>query len=118
MSITKAEDVAYVRFSAPDLDAMRSFLGDFGMVEVSGADGEIFFRGAGSAPFLHATRLGDPGFAALGLKLSSLADLEKLAASEGVAVEPLNAPGGGHVVRLTDPDGHLVEAVAGQTPAE
>ncbi len=118
MSITKAEDVAYVRFSAPDLDVMRSFLGDFGLVEVAGPDSEIFFRGAGSAPFLHATRLGEPGFAALGLKLANLADLERLAASESVAVEPLNAPGGGHVVRLTDPDGHVVEAVAGQTPVE
>jgi catechol 2,3-dioxygenase-like lactoylglutathione lyase family enzyme len=118
MSTIRADDIAYVRFSAPDLEVMRSFLRDFGLVEVTGPDGELFVRGAGSAPFLHATRIGEPGFAALGLKLNRLADLERLAASEGAAIEALNAPGGGQVVRLADPDGHVVEAVAGQTPAE
>ena len=27
----KVQDVAYVRFGAPDLDAMERFLGDFGL---------------------------------------------------------------------------------------
>jgi hypothetical protein len=33
MSIAKAVDVAYVRFRAPDLERMRNFLLDFGMVD-------------------------------------------------------------------------------------
>jgi len=118
MSIALAEDVAYVRFSAPDLDVMRKFLLDFGLTEVgSGAEG-LFVRGAGDAPFIHATELGEPGFRALGIRLSSLADLERLAAEENVAIAPLAAPGAGFVARLTDPDGHVVEAVAGQTMAQ
>ena len=117
MSTVKVEDIAYVRFAAPDLDAMRAFLVDFGLTEVARSKGVLFMRGQGPAPFVHATQLGDAGFVALGLRLSSLADLERLAAAEGVAVEPLSDPGGGFVVRLRDPDGHAVEAVAGQTPA-
>ena len=118
MSTVKAEDVAYVRFAAPDLGAMRAFLEDFGLAAVEGPGDGLFMRGQGSAPFVHATERGEPRFVALGLRLSGLADLERLAAAEGAAIEPLAAPGGGHVVRLTDPDGHVIEAVAGQTPAQ
>jgi catechol 2,3-dioxygenase-like lactoylglutathione lyase family enzyme len=66
---------------------------------------------------VHATAPGEPGFQALGLRAQSPADLEKLAAREGVAVERSAAPGGGFVVRLTDPDGFRIEIVAGQAGA-
>jgi len=118
MSIVKAEDVAYVRFAAPDLAVMRAFLTEFGLVEVATSDERLFMRGQGPAPFVHATEPGEAGFRAVGLRLANLADLERLAAADGAAVEALDAPGGGSVVRLTDPDGHVVEAVAGQAPAD
>jgi len=123
MSIAKAYDVAHVRFRAPDLDKMRSFLLDFGMVDAVPLqeDGRLFMRGTGRAPFLHATERGEPGFAALGIWVRDRADLERLAAHDGKTVEPFDAPGGGLVVRLTDPDGFLIEAVAEQekpVPAE
>ena len=113
----KIEDIAWVRFTAPDLVAMQTFLTEFGLTHVPSKDGVLYVRGAGTAPFIHATAKGDAGFAALGLRAESLADLENLANSEGVAVEPLAAPGGGKVIRLRDPDGRLVEVVAGQQPA-
>lgn len=116
MSIAKAYDVAYVRFRAPDLDRMRAFLLDFGMAD-SVAEQEpdrLFMRGTGRAPFLHATERGEPGFAALGIWVRDRADLEALAAHDCLEVEPLDAPGGGLVVRLTDPDGFCIEAVAEQ----
>ncbi|MFI4935064.1 MAG: VOC family protein [Caulobacterales bacterium] len=116
MSVAKAEDVAFVRFAAPDLDAMRAFLLDFGLTEVPGDAGRLHMRGQGSAPFVHATERGDARFVAVGLRLASVADLERLAQAEGVAVQPLKDPGGGFVAALADPDGHRVEAVAGQTP--
>ena len=116
MSTIKIDDIAFVRFRAPDLTQMRAFLEDFGLA-VAEEGGRLFARGRGDRPFLHVTELGEPGFAGLGLRASSLADLKTLAAAEGVQVEPLDTPGGGHVVRLTDPDGRLVEVVAGQAPA-
>jgi catechol 2,3-dioxygenase-like lactoylglutathione lyase family enzyme len=117
MSVIRIADIAHVRFSAPDLEAMRAFLLEFGLAQPHVANGVLYARGAGDRPFLHATTEGAPGFVALGLRAHSLADLEALAKAEGLPVEPLDAPGGGHVVRLHDPDGHCVEVVAGQAPA-
>jgi len=117
MSTIKIEDIAHVRYSAPDLDAMRGFLVEFGLTPLPSSDGALYARGAGPAPFVHATVEGPPSFVALGLRAESVADLEKLAAAEGAKVEPFSAPGGGSVVVLTDPDGRRVEVVAGQAKA-
>jgi catechol 2,3-dioxygenase-like lactoylglutathione lyase family enzyme len=118
MSITRISDISHVRFTAPDLQRMEDFLVQFGLRPVHWSDGALYARGAGPAPFLHATSLGEPGFAALGLRAESLANLDALARADGAPVEDLDAPGGGKVVRLRDPDGRLVEVVAGQTPAD
>jgi len=118
MSVLKIEDIAHVRFSAPDLDVMKAFLVEFGLTPVPSDDGVLYARGASHAPFLHATSHGEPGFVALGLRAESVADLKWLAEAEGAELEPLQAPGGGYVVALTDPNGFRVEVVAGQSPAE
>jgi hypothetical protein len=118
MSIVTADDVAFVRFTAPDLSIMRQFLQDFGMLDALSADGSLFMRGYGTAPFLHATAHGQPGFAGFGIRLNSDEDLQRLSQAEAVPVTKLDAPGGGHCVRLADPDGFVVEAVAGQAQAE
>jgi catechol 2,3-dioxygenase-like lactoylglutathione lyase family enzyme len=118
MSTIRIEDIAHVRFRAPDLGAMKTFLGEFGLAEVPSKDGVLYARGTGPQPFLHATEEGEPGFAGLGFRAESIKDLEKLAAAEKASVEPLKAPGGGFVVALTDPDGFRIEVVAGQKKAE
>jgi catechol 2,3-dioxygenase-like lactoylglutathione lyase family enzyme len=117
MSGIKADEVAYVRFQIPDLDQMRAFLAEFGLVEVEHASGALYARGHGPAPFLHVSEPGPARFAALGLRAASVEDLRRLAAAEGVEVRPLNAPGGGVFISLRDPDGHTVEVVAGQDAA-
>lgn len=116
LSTIKIEDIAFVRFRAPDLAQMRGFLEDFGL-SVTEHGGRLFARGSGESPFLHVTELGEPGFAGFGLRAASLEDLETLAEAEGVQVQPLDAPGGGHLVVLVDPDGRQVEVVAGQAAA-
>lgn len=97
---------------------MRQFLIDFGMTEVQAKSEHLFMRGVGTQPFVHATTLGPPGFAGFGIGLTSQADLEALAEAEGEPIVALDAPGGGSIVRLTDPDGYIVEAVFGQALAE
>lgn len=116
MSTLKVEDVAFVRFRAPDLSAMRSFLEDFGLAAIEATEQRLVMRGASAAPVLHVTELGGPGFAGAAFRAASVADLERLAAAEGAEVESLDLPGGGAVVRLSDPDGHRIEIVAGQAP--
>jgi catechol 2,3-dioxygenase-like lactoylglutathione lyase family enzyme len=117
MQVIKVEDIAHVRFSAPDLAAMRSFLEDFGLICFE-ENGRLYGKGQDGRPFLHVTEPGEARFLAVGLRASSVEDLETLAASQGARVDDLCEPGGGKVVRLTDPDGYLVEVVAGQAKQE
>lgn len=114
MSVIRIEDIAHVRFAAPGLDEMRAFLEDFGLAATL-VDGRLYARGTDGRPFVHVTEKGESAFLALGLRARNIDDLEMLAAAEGVAVEDFDAPGGGKVVRLRDPDGFLIEVVAGQT---
>lgn len=115
MSIIKVEDIAHVCFAAPDIAKMQSFLTDFGLDSALHNDGRLYARARDGIPFNHVTERGDPGFKALGLRAANIEDLELLAATENVTVEDLHTPGGGKIVRLTDPDGFLVEVVADQT---
>jgi len=100
-------------FRAPDWIDARLFRG-FGLqvVDQNGA-AAVCAVGGGISGAAH-DELGEPGFAGLGLRAASLDDLEIMATAEGEAVAPLDAPGGGKVVVLQDPDGHRIEVVAGQ----
>ncbi len=117
MAIIKIEDIAHVRFAAPDVSLMRLFLEDFGMGCFE-AGGRLYGRGADGRPFVHVTEPGEAKFLAVGFRAETIADLGKLAVHEGAKVEDLVEPGGGKIVRLTDPDGYSVEIVAGQLKAE
>ena len=117
MPVIKIEDIAHVRFAAPDLATMRRFLEDFGF-ETFEHGGRLYGRAYDGRPFVHVTQPGEARFLAVGLRAASRGDLEKLAQAEGVPVEVLAEPGGGHVVRLTDPDGYGVEVVAEQAGEE
>lgn len=112
MSLTKVVDIAFVRFAAPDLDEMRSFLEDFGL-RCFAADDKLYAIGNDGAPFAHVTQVGPPRFLGLGFRAESLDDLHRIAAADQVDVERVDTPGGGHRVRLADPDGFLVDVVAG-----
>jgi len=114
MSVIRAQDIAHVRYAAPDLGAMRGFLEDFGL-SCFEAGGRLYGKASDGRPFVHVSEPGEARFLALGLRAESPSDLDKLAKHEGVAVEDLGEPGGGRIVRLTDPDGYNVEVIAGQT---
>jgi catechol 2,3-dioxygenase-like lactoylglutathione lyase family enzyme len=113
MTGIKVEDIAHVRFSAPDMRAMRSFLEDFGL-SCFEEGGRLYGKGTDGRPFIHVTEAGPAKFLAVGFRAKSVADLEKLAVQERVPITDLTEPGGGKIVRLTDPDGYCVEVVAGQ----
>lgn len=118
MSGIKIEDIAFVGFRAPDLTRMKIFMEDFGAVVALEDEQRLFMRGAGDAPFIHLTELGEPGFAMVGFRAESVEDLERLATAEGKTPAPLDAPGGGMFVDFLDPDGHVVRLVAGQDKVE
>lgn len=113
----KVKDAAFVRFGAPDLDAMQRFLSDFGLVVTERSTDTLYARGSGPAPYVHATERGEPGLRAVAFEAASAADLAAAAQLEGAsAIEKLDAPGGGQRVRFSDPDGFRVEVVHGRAP--
>lgn len=92
MSIIKIQDVAYVRFSAPDLDAMESFLVDFGLTRAQRDDTHLYMKGTDGDAFVHVTERGEAGFAAVAFEAASMADLETLAAVEDATIENIKKP--------------------------
>ena len=66
----KIQDIAYVRFSAPDLDSMEAFLTEFGMVRAERFSDRLYMRGLDDGPFFHVTHLGEPRFLAAGFEAS------------------------------------------------
>ncbi|MEM6708864.1 MAG: VOC family protein [Pseudomonadota bacterium] len=98
----------------PDLHTLQRFLVDFGLDSWVAEDRVLYGRGRDGVPFNYSAEEGPPAFCGIGLRADGMGALEQLSAAEGKPIEVLNAPGGGRVVRLTDPDGVLVEVVAGQ----
>ena len=112
------KDMAYVRYQAPDLDAMERCLLDFGLHRVRRSDDALHMRSHGSAPFVHVTQRGPAASIGFGLIAGSADDLRHLAAETGKRVEPSDEPGGGLRVTLTDPAGLRVDVVHGQVAVQ
>jgi catechol 2,3-dioxygenase-like lactoylglutathione lyase family enzyme len=115
----KAAALAYAIFDRPDLKKAEEYLIDFGLRPVSNDGQTLFLRGAAPSPFCYVVRkAARPRFVGLGLEVDSEADLEALTKlPDASAVEALTWPGGGQVVRLTDPSGFRVDAVYGRAEA-
>ncbi|MEM6584077.1 MAG: VOC family protein [Pseudomonadota bacterium] len=114
----RAADLAYLRFTAPDLAKMQSFLEDFGL-SVSQASTELgtpvlYSRGTDGSPYLHIVEQGEPRFVGIGFLMSSSDDLNALAAMEGASPrQALTTPGGGERVRFIDSHGYEVDGIFG-----
>jgi len=116
---TQARGLAFLRFERPDLPRAEQFLNDFGL-QLAGRDAEtLYFRAAAGTPYCYRVdRARHAGFVGLGLDVGSHADLVALTQLPGASdIEPLEGPGGGSVVLLTDPSGYQVEAVLGRASA-
>ena len=116
----RAVDLSYVVYQVTDLDLMETFMNDFGLVTAGKSANTLFLRTAGSSPYVHVSHLGEENrFVGGGFKMETRADLEILARLPGSSpIEPIkDAPGGGWRVRMTAPDGFLIDAVWGQEEA-
>ncbi len=111
----KVQDVAYVRFGAPDLDAMERFLGDFGLVVTAREEDTLYARATDSSPYVHVTERGDAGFRGVAFEAASADDLAAAAGLPGASgILEIDAPGGGQCVCFEDPDGVAIEIVHGR----
>jgi len=112
------KDIAFVRYGAPDLDSMESFLADFGLHRAARTSNALYMRAAGPSPFVHVTELASqPKTIGFGLQAVDAAALDGVAKCFNARVETISEPGGGRRVRLTDPSGFTVDVVHGQVPA-
>ncbi len=64
----KVQDIAYVRFSVPDLDEMEAFLTEFGMADAERSGDALYVSGLDEDPFLHVTHRGEPLFIGAGFE--------------------------------------------------
>jgi catechol 2,3-dioxygenase-like lactoylglutathione lyase family enzyme len=76
--VIRALDVAYVRFSCPDLDKCQAFLEDFGLKVVHRTGDVMYSRGILGAPFHHVVHRGEPFFIGFAFRVKSLEDLHQL----------------------------------------
>lgn len=105
-------------YQHPDLEKALSFLFDFGMVEVSRTPNRVYLRGYGVQPFVYVAEKSPDNrrhFIGGYWVVDTLQDLEAAASNpDASAIEESDAPGGGKVVTVTDPNGFKVGFVYGQ----
>ena len=109
-------DTAYIMFRVPDLEKQKAFLMDFGMQLAHETDKALYMRGYGRAPYIYVAHKGvEAAFLGAGFLVASMEDLQLAACATGLDIEEVDGPGAGWRVRLTDPDGFLVDLVHGRT---
>jgi hypothetical protein len=110
---------AFVIYQHVNLTAARTFLLDFGLTiahEVPGQ--EIYFKGYGAEPFIYIARQAPSScFGGAAYEVSQRSELERATTliPSCTPIQTLSAPGGGEYVKITDPVGHTVYLVHGQT---
>ncbi|KAJ6155629.1 hypothetical protein N7470_006195 [Penicillium chermesinum] len=107
--------LAHMRYQHPDLDEITTFLLDFGMEVEKRTETEAWFRGYGPDPYVYYALKGPKKFLGGTYEVESYDDLEKASrlptASE--IQELKDAPGGGLLVTVTDPEGLPVNLLYG-----
>lgn len=111
-------DIEYVRFRVEDLKKQRGFLDDFGFTTKL-VDNALIARGTDSHPYVYVATEGENAFLGMGFLAENSESLRRIAAIDGIAVEPItDLPGGGERVRMIDPNGFEVDVVCGQQKPE
>jgi len=117
--LVRVQELAYVLFERPDLEKQRAFLEDFGMHLAAAENGTMYFRGNGTSPWFYAVSEGEKArFLGMGFTVASEAELARVAEVNGKTEEALEGPGGGRRVRITDPNGYIIEYVWGREAQE
>ena len=112
--VIKVEDLAWLEFEKPDLDAAERFAHDFGFCTAYRGDAGLHLRGTlPGSPCVIIRTGGTSRFAGAAFRAADRADLSRLARANGVSVRDRDDIGGGAVVDLTDPAGMPVRVVAG-----
>jgi catechol 2,3-dioxygenase-like lactoylglutathione lyase family enzyme len=110
----KARALVYLRHRRRDLEQARRFYADFGLEVAEASPQALYLRARGGGPRCLVVEAGaHDEFLGLAVEAGSEAELQALASATGRKVEARAEPGGGRVLRLTDPAGLTVEVVHG-----
>lgn len=113
--VARADGLLYVHLARPDLDKATKFLTEFGLIPATREETTLHFRGVGENPVIYSVTLAArPALIGIGLSVPDRAALLALAEASGTAIVPFTGPGGGDMLRLSDPDGVCVEVLHGQ----
>ncbi|PYI05431.1 trihydroxytoluene oxygenase [Aspergillus sclerotiicarbonarius CBS 121057] len=112
--------LAHMRYQHPDLDAITTFLQHFGMEIAKRTENDIWYRGYGPDQYVYYARQGPKRFLGAAYVVESRQDLERGAALPSAGkIEPMeDAPGGGFILTVTDPEGFPMCLIHGQQPRE
>ncbi|EME49763.1 hypothetical protein DOTSEDRAFT_40913 [Dothistroma septosporum NZE10] len=115
----KLVKLAHMRYQHPDLKTITKFLKDFGMHVIKSTDDKVWYRGYGNDQYVYYAQKGEKKFLGGTFEVESMAELDKAAHIPGAGqiFELNDAPGGGHVLTLHDPEGFPINLMYGQVAA-
>lgn len=106
-------DIAYVRYQVPDLDAQGSFLRDFGLLHHAQTSTSLQMASHNGGYPAYIAEQGPNKALGVGYRVSSIDDLQRVAAQFDVPVTSNEELGAGSIVTLRDPDGGRVDLLYG-----
>lgn len=115
----KLVKTAFIVYHHKNYETALQFFKDFGLQIERESNDQTFLRGYGTEPFIYHLKRAPQGspssFGGAAYVVESRSELERAEAVPGATkIAPLDAPGGGEVVTLTDPSGFKVHLVHGQ----
>lgn len=113
----KIVKISHMRYQHPDLPKITKFLKDFGMHIVKETEDKVWWRGYGPDQYVYYCQKGpEKKFLGGTFLAESYEDLEKAAKLLGASQieEMKDAPGGGYLVTVHDPNGFPVNVIHGQ----
>ena len=66
------EDIEYLIFRHPDLEAARRFMLDYGFLDLERHGGAVYMRGYGDAPFSYVMTHGEAALVGKGFRVADL----------------------------------------------
>ncbi|CAN9118097.1 unnamed protein product [Alternaria alternata] len=113
----KLTKLVHMRYQHPNLDEITTFLRDFGMSVAHKTQGKKWFKGYGEDQYVYYVEQGEKRFLGGCFEVESYAELEKASRVPGAGSieELIDAPGGGHMITLHDPEGFPINLIHGQT---
>jgi len=107
------EDIEYVIFRHPDLEAASAFMREYGLLDLERRGASVYMRSHGDAPFSWVSTEGEAAFVGIGFRLEDEASLKHFAELFRGEIADCPHPGGGRYVVGSDPDGRRLEFVFG-----